>query len=160
MLWAKSSAPPRLRATSTERKRAESELRRYVDQLSVINRLDRVIFVDVRDRRSIRRADFRNAPSVSVRPHIAHRDQRRWDGMEDHPAVDNRRVGVSSQEPGENQKTPLSACCLETSKRTWRTGFGEGKNWPETDLLRRKVFLHGVLVPLIVKGNVIRRYDT
>jgi light-regulated signal transduction histidine kinase (bacteriophytochrome) len=33
--------------------------------------------------------------------------------------------------------------------------IGEGKNWPETDLLRKEGISSRVFVPLIVKGNVI-----
>jgi PAS domain S-box-containing protein len=138
----------------TERKRAESELRRYVDQVSVINRLDRVIS-------STFEIDEVYDALVSEMQHLFEFDRTSLIRINDEGTewqiIKQWTIGEPAFVPGIWRKLEGSVVgWLHKNKRTYvGDRIGEGENWPETDLLRKEGISSRVFVPLIVKGNVI-----
>jgi PAS domain S-box-containing protein len=138
----------------TERKRAESELRQYIDRLSVINRLDRVIS-------STFEIDEVYDALVSEMRRLFQFDRTSLIGINDDGTewkiIQQWTIGESAFVPGTWRKSEDSVVglLLRNKQAYVEDRIGEGKNWPETDLLRKEGISSRVLVPLIVKGNVI-----
>jgi PAS domain S-box-containing protein len=138
----------------TERKRAESELRRYVNQLSVINRLDRVIsstfdIEEVYDTLVLEMQQLFQFDRTSL-----------WTLNEQGTEWQIVKQWTS----GEPALMPKVWCKVEGSVVEWlllnkRTlvekRIGEQETWPENELLAKEGIASRVAVPLIVRGKVI-----
>jgi PAS domain S-box-containing protein len=138
----------------TGRKQAESELRRYVNQLSVINRLDHVISSTfdigevydtlVLDMRQLFQFD-RTSLSTLNEERTEWQIVKQW----------------TSGEPGLMPKVwrKVEGSVVEwliLNKRSFvEERIGEQGTWPENELLTKEGIASRVAVPLIVRGKVI-----
>ena len=138
----------------TERKRAESELRRYLNQLSLINRLDHVISstFEIEEVYDALVSEMRQLFQFDRTALIAIND----DGTE-WQIVKQWTCGESAFVPKIWRRSEDSVIdWMLKNKRTYvEDRIGQNEKWPETDLLRKEGISSRVLVPLVVKGNII-----
>jgi PAS domain S-box-containing protein len=138
----------------TERKRAESELRRYVNQLSVINRLDRVIsstfdIEEVYDTLVVEMQQLFQFDRTSLL--TLNEQGTEWQ------IVKQWTSGEPALMPKVWRKVEGSVVeWLLLNKRTLvEKRIGEQETWPENELLAKEGIDSRVVVPLIVRGKVI-----
>jgi PAS domain S-box-containing protein len=138
----------------TRRKEAENELRRYVNQLSVINRLDRVISstFDIEEVYDTVVSEMRHLLQFDRTSLMTlNEDGTEWQ------IVKQWTSGEAAFVPKTWRKVENSVVeWLVRNKRTLvESHIGEKGTWSETELLKKEGIASGVRVPLIVRGKVI-----